>query len=623
MVDPTLPYPRPTGQGPQDATLKTPLSQFGTPTDSSAPGDATLRRRGVLPGESSLPFGTLPGGSASEKMQQAGRYQILERIGRGGMATVFKAHDPTIGRDVAIKFLHASLCEGEDYRGRFLQEARAAGGLSHPNIVIVHDVGEIEGRPYMAMELLAGISLAEELEATKTIPVRDAVVMCIQLARALDYAHSRGIVHRDIKPGNIMRLSGGRTVKVTDFGIAHMDNAIEASSHTRAGDVLGTPQYMSPEQTRGERLDGRSDLFSTGIVLYQMIVGARPFRGDSLVAVATKIASEAATPIDKSRTDVPQSLRRVIDRCLAKSPAQRFQTGAELANALVKVLAEIDEDAAEQGRPRIVPLRVKWAAMMALIVAVVMGLAATWITHRQVAALTAQAIDYGASMTRFMAAQNAALVLGEEWEAVEVTVEKVMKTGDYERITVADANGVVRAASDPKLVGLAYKAPSGDPLGSRDKVVATRYIVNGEPMLGFDVPVTFQDQVAGRVALGIREAPLIAVARLSISLMIVLAVVTVLAVAVAMYFVANWFAKPIKLVTESMAEMAKGRFDHRINEQRKDEFGQLFAAFDAMAAALQEREAGLDRTVLQPLAARTLAARPGTSTPGPSASGSP
>ncbi len=623
MVDPTLPYPRPTGQGPQDATLKTPLSQFGTPTDSSAPGDATLRRRGVLPGESSLPFGTLPGGSASEKMQQAGRYQILERIGRGGMATVFKAHDPTIGRDVAIKFLHASLCEGEDYRGRFLQEARAAGGLSHPNIVIVHDVGEIEGRPYMAMELLAGISLAEELEATKTIPVRDAVVMCIQLARALDYAHSRGIVHRDIKPGNIMRLSGGRTVKVTDFGIAHMDNAIEASSHTRAGDVLGTPQYMSPEQTRGERLDGRSDLFSTGIVLYQMIVGARPFRGDSLVAVATKIASEAATPIDKSRTDVPQSLRRVIDRCLAKSPAQRFQSGAELANALVKVLAEIDEDAAEQGRPRIVPLRVKWAAMMALIVAVVMGLAATWITHRQVAALTAQAIDYGASMTRFMAAQNAALVLGEEWEAVEVTVEKVMKTGDYERITVADANGVVRAASDPRLVGLAYKAPSGEPLGSRDKVVATRYVVNGEPMLGFDVPVTFQDQVAGRVALGIREAPLIAVARLSISLMIVLAVVTVLAVAVAMYFVANWFAKPIKLVTESMAEMAKGRFDHRINEQRKDEFGQLFAAFDVMAAALQEREAGLDRTVLQPLAARTQAARPGTSTPGPSASGRP
>jgi eukaryotic-like serine/threonine-protein kinase len=587
----------------QGATVTTPISQFGNPIET-VPGDSTLRRRGVLPGESALPFGTLPGGTPVEKMQQAGRYQILERIGRGGMATVFKANDPTIGRDVAIKFLHASLCEGEDYRARFLQEARAAGGLSHPNIVIVHDVGEIEGRPYMAMELLSGVSLAEELEKTKTIPVRDAVVMGIQLARALDYAHSKGIVHRDIKPANIMRLNGSRTVKVTDFGIAHMDNSREDSLRTRAGDVLGTPQYMSPEQTRGERLDGRSDLFSAGIVLYQMIVGARPFRGDSLVAVATKIANEPATPIEKARTDVPNALRRTLDRCMAKNPAQRFQSGAELADALVKVLAEIDEDARERSRPRIVPLRVKWALMMAVIVAVVMGVSATLITQRQMAALMSQAIDYGASTARFMAAQNAALVLGEEWEAVEVIVEKIMKTGDYERITVADANGVVRAASDARLVGQPYRSPATQPLGRRDQVEASRYLVNGDPMIGFEVPITFQEQVAGRIALGIREEPLTQVARLSISLMTMLAVITVLAVAVAMYFVANWFAKPIKLVRESMDEIAKGRFDHRINEQRKDEFGQLYAAFDAMSAALQEREAALDRTIIQPPASR-------------------
>jgi serine/threonine-protein kinase len=599
MADPDSRDPLAAGDHRQAATITASTDAAGATIDSGS-GESALRRRGVLPGESSLPFGTLPGGSQAEKMQQAGRYQILERIGRGGMATVFKAHDPTIGRDVAIKFLHASLCEGGDYRSRFLQEARAAGGLSHPNIVIVHDVGEIEGRPYMAMELLSGVSLADELAKTKTIPVRDTVVMGIQLARALDYAHSKGIVHRDIKPANIMRLDGSRTIKVTDFGIAHMDNSAEDSLRTRAGDVLGTPQYMSPEQTRGERLDGRSDLFSAGIVLYQMIVGVRPFRGDSLVAVATKIANEPATSIDRSRTDVPNSLRRVLDRCLAKNPAQRFQSGNELADALSKVLSEIDEEDLERSRPRIVPLRVKWAATMALIVAVVMGVSATLITQRQVAALMSQALDYGASMTRFMAAQNAALVLGEEWEAVEVIVEKVMKTGDYERITVADANGVVRAASDPALVGKAYKPPAGEPLGKRDQVAAERYFVADEPMLGFDTPVTFQDQTAGRVAIGIRERPLTEVARLSITLMTLLAVVTVLAVAVAMYFVANWFAKPIKLVGESMAEIAKGRFDHRINETRKDEFGQLYAAFDDMAAALHDREAALDRTVLRP-----------------------
>jgi len=528
------------------------------------------------------------------------------------MATVFKAHDPSIGRDVAIKFLHASLCEGDDYRARFLQEARAAGGLSHPNIVTVHDVGEIEGRPYMAMELLSGISLAEELEATRTIAVRDAVVMGIQLARALDYAHARGIVHRDIKPANIMRLTGSRTIKVTDFGIAHIEQAGEDSLRTRAGDVLGTPQYMSPEQTRGERLDGRSDLFSAGIVLYQMVVGQRPFRGDSLIAVATKIASEPATPIDKGRTDIPASLRRVIDRCLAKNPAQRFQSGGELAEALVKVLAEIDEEARERERPRILPLRVKWAAMMAAIVALVMGVTATLITQRQVAALTAQAIDYGASAARFMAAQNATMVLGEEWEAVEVIVEKIMKTGDFERITVADANGIVRAASDAALLGKPYQSPRGEALGERDKVRVERFEAGGQSVLGFDAPVTFQDQVAGRVAIGIREAPLTAVARLSITLMIVLALVTVLAVAVAMYFVANWFARPIKLVGDSMAELAKGRFDHRIHEQRGDEFGQLYAAFDAMADALQSRESALGRdgaTTPGPTRAATL---PGT-----------
>ena len=541
-----------------------------------------------------LPTGA-PSADAAAGVRQVGRYRVLERIGRGGMATVFKAHDPTIGRDVAIKFLHASLCEGGDYRARFLREARAAGSLSHPNIVIVHDVGEIGGRPYMAMELLSGVSLAEELEASRTIPVRDAVMMGIQLARALDYAHGRGIVHRDIKPANIMRLAGSRTIKVTDFGIAHIEQAGDEGQPTLVGEVLGTPQYMSPEQARGQRLDGRSDLFSAGIVLYQMIVGQRPFRGDNLVALATQIANEPPAPIDKARHDIPASLRRVIERCLAKNPAQRFQTGAELAEALGKVLAEIDEETREHGKARIMPLRLKWAAMMAAIVALVMGITATWIVHRQVQALMSQAVDYGASAARFIAAQNAASVLGEEWDAVEVIVEKIMKGGDFERITIADAGGVVRAASDPALVGKPYQAPAGEALAKRDQALVERFPGGDGSVLGFQAPVTFQDQVAGRVMIGIREAPLTAVARLSTMLMIVLAAVTVLAVAVAMYFVANWFAKPIKLVADSMAELAKGRFDHRINEQRRDEFGQLYAAFDAMAAALQAREAELAR----------------------------
>ncbi len=541
---------------------------------------------------------TLPSasGAGDGSMQQVGRYIIRERLGRGGMATVYRAHDPTLNRDVAIKFLHASLCADDEYRDRFLREARAAGGLSHPNIVVVHDVGEIDGRPYMAMEIIEGVSLADELEQHKPMPIRDVVVMGIQLARALDYSHARGIVHRDIKPGNIMRLKGTQTIKVTDFGIAHMDE-VAGGGHTHVGDVLGTPQYMSPEQANGEKLDGRSDLFSAGIVLYQMLTGRRPFRGETLVAVATRIATEDPTPINKERADVPASLRRVVDRCLAKQPANRFQSGRELSEALSKVLVELDEAMLAKNRPRIVPLRVKWAATMALIVAVVMGLTAAVITQRQYTAMMGQVSDYGASLARFIAQQNAASVLGEDWAAVEVAVQEIMKTRNFERVTVIDNTGVVRASSQADHVGQPYKAEAGQSLGPLAGGIATsRYMVQGEQVLGFDAPVTFQDKQVGRVALGIPERPLTQVARLSISLMIVLAVATVLAVAIAMYFVANWFAKPIQLVADSMAEIGKGRFDHRINEQRKDEFGQLYVAFDAMAQALQDRAAtgGID-----------------------------
>ena len=534
---------------------------------------------------------TLPGSSLADgpAVQQVGRYRIHERLGRGGMATVFKAHDPGIGRDVAIKFLHASLCEEPEYRARFLSEARAAGGLSHPNIVTVHDVGEIDGRPYMAMELLDGQTLGEVLASGPLLSVREVVVIGIQLAKALDYAHSRGIVHRDIKPGNIMRVKGTQTVKVTDFGIAHIDS-MGSEQRTQVGDILGTPQYMSPEQTRGERLDGRSDLFSAGIVLYQMLTGKRAFQGDSLVALALQIASAEPPPIEQSRPEVPAAVRRIVARCLAKSPDRRYSSGKELAQALGKVLVDLDAAELEKQRQRIVPLRVKWAATMALVVAVVMALTATVITQRQYAAMISQATDTGASLARFIAAQNAVSALSEDWVAVEVAIQEMMKARDFESIAVIDREGVVRATSADGL-GQAYRAPPAESLGERkDGVSVSRYTAGDASVLGFEAPITFQGKRVGSVALGLPEAPLIAVARLSIgpdggagssspcwrwrwrctSL-------------------ANWFAQPIKLLGESMQEIAKGRFDHRIAEQRKDEFGQLYSTFDQMAQALSNQ----------------------------------
>jgi eukaryotic-like serine/threonine-protein kinase len=564
-----------------------------------------------------LTFGSLTTGTSLPRSapisdgqpRQVGRYQVVGRLGRGGMASVYRAHDPSIGRDVAIKFLHASLCEDDECRTRFLREARAAGALSHPNIVTVHDVGEIEGRPFMAMELLEGKSLADILEAQQLMSIRDVAMLGLQLARALEYAHARGVVHRDIKPGNIMLLGDKSGIKVTDFGIAHIEEA-GMQQQTLVGSVLGTPQYMSPEQTRGEKLDGRSDLFSAGIVLYQALVGERPFAGDNMVAVAQQIANAEAPPIHVKRPDAPPALRRAIEKCLAKNPAQRWASGGELAAACRKVLDDIDSAEAEKQRPRIVPLRVKWALMMATIVAVVMGVAAFWITQRQYSALMAQASDYGAALTRFIAQQNAAAVLGEEWDVVDVAVQETVKTRNFERITVIDNTGVVRVSTLPGLAGQPYQPPAGAQVLGKlaGEVGATRYA--GAPavgaVLGFEAPVMYRDRQVGRVALGIPEQPLAEVARLSITLMIVLAVVTVLAVAVAMYFVANWFARPIKLVVDAMDELAEGRYTHRIGEQRKDEFGELFTAFDRLAGALQRRD-------------RAAASAPGETAPGSSA----
>jgi serine/threonine-protein kinase len=423
--------------------------------------------------------------------------------------------------------------------------------------------------------------------------VPDAVRLLREIATALAYAHSQGIVHRDIKPANIIRLTGSTHIKVTDFGIAHVSSS-SVTQHTRLGDVLGTPVYMSPEQTQGKKLDGRSDLFSTGVVLYQMLTGRRPFDGENLVALMTKIATGNPASISLVRDDVPASLRRVVERCLAKQPEKRFQTGGELAEALIKVQREMDDEAHERQRPRIVPLRVKWALMMASLVAAVMAVTATFVTERQYTAMMNQVMEDGASLARFIALQSAVPMLAEDWVSIDVAVQETMNTQNFESIVVIDRTGTVRAASDQALAGHPYRAPAAETVATKGNgVTVVRYRVNGEPLLGFEAPITFQGKWIGRVELGIAERPLAHVARLSIILMIVLVIFTVAAVALATYFVANWFAKPIKVLGESMAEIGKGRFDYRIGEKRNDEFGLLYMAFDDMAESLSRRASAL------------------------------
>jgi len=528
-------------------------------------------------------------------MERLGRYQIKEIIGEGAMACVYRAFDPEINRALAIKLLKAQLRLDGEYRNRFLREAKGAGVLSHPNIVTVFDVGEDQGHPYIAMELVEGGTLGDEIKTRKSLTTRDIVEIGIQLTRALDYAHRKGIIHRDVKPGNIMRLADSNTIKVADFGICRIDGseATDATQQTQIGNVLGTPHYMSPEQVIGEKVDSRSDLFSAGVVLYQLLTGHLPFEGDTLISVAYKITKTDPPSLDKVRADLPLSLRRVIERALKKQPDKRFQTGEEFAQALVGVQRELAEEEAKKGRTRGgIPLALRWALTMAAVVAVTMTLTATVLYKQQYAAMMEQVKDYGGSLAKFTATQNAVPLLSEDWAAMDVFIQEALgRQENFSYMNVVDHQGIVRASNVAAEINQKYVLPASTPVTSKDPqvTVQSQRMSDGRQVLDFSAPVLFQGKTIGNVHLGIYEAPLTAVANLVLVLLAILTVVTVAAVAGGTYLLAQRLAQPIRVLRNSLAELANGRLDYRIAETRKDEFGELFAEFDKTAAALEKR----------------------------------
>ncbi|HEY1527616.1 MAG TPA: serine/threonine-protein kinase [Candidatus Angelobacter sp.] len=263
-------------------------------------------------------------------IQTVGRYEITGELGRGAMGVVYKALDPTIGRTVALKTMRLDVhgLDAQEMVRRFQNEARAAGVLNHPNIVTIYDAGEQEGIFYIAMEFIEGTTLHELLAEKRVLATEEVLQLTRQICRGLDYAHSNGIVHRDIKPANIM-ITGNGTVKIMDFGIAKSGGQV-----TNTGQVLGTPNYMAPEQVKGRQLDGRSDLFSLGVILYEMLTGEKPFVGQNVTTIIYKIVNEnPITPRDLDVTVHP-GLSAIVTKALAKAPDDRYQTGADLVRDL-------------------------------------------------------------------------------------------------------------------------------------------------------------------------------------------------------------------------------------------------------------------------------------------------
>ena len=271
-----------------------------------------------------------------------GRYEIIGELGRGAMGSVFMARDPAVGRTVALKTILTSALGGgqsEQYRTRFLREAHAAGSLAHPGIVPVFDVGEHEGVPFLVMEFVDGRTLADALKQGERFTLEHVCEIGGQIAEALGYAHRQGVIHRDIKPANILMTSrevyGAERPRITDFGIAKLST----NEITTNGQLLGTPSFMPPEQFTGAPIDGRADLFSLGVILYSLVTGEQPFPGETMTAVSYKVVHTLPVPPSKLNPAIPARLESVIMKCLAKSPADRYQTGEELAQGLAAVRA--------------------------------------------------------------------------------------------------------------------------------------------------------------------------------------------------------------------------------------------------------------------------------------------
>lgn len=275
----------------------------------------------------------------SEAQKKLGKYAILGVAGRGGMGTVYRGHDPVIDRKVAVKVYTASEVEfgSEIAQKMFLNEAQVVGALDHPNILRIYDAGNFKGRPYIAMEYVEGLrTLGPYCKADELLPMESVIRIVEKCAKALDYAHRNGVTHRDIKPDNIM-LTTDDEVKVVDFGVAEHKNKRSDDSFQ----IVGTPTYMSPEQVRGEELAGQSDIYSLGVILYQLLTGNVPFKAPGLAALSILITTKNPKPVRERRADIPVELEAIVTRAMAKKLDERYKTGEEMAADLAAIHQQV------------------------------------------------------------------------------------------------------------------------------------------------------------------------------------------------------------------------------------------------------------------------------------------
>ena len=525
--------------------------------------------------------------TTDEQPRMLGRYRILEEVGRGATALVFRAYDPQLDRFLAIKVLRDRLARDEDYRDSFIHEARLAAQLTHPNIVTIFDVGITDGKPYIAMELLEGATLEQILKSRGKLPIKSTLAIANQLASALVYAHKQGVVHRDIKPGNILILKDKKTTKLTDFGIAQIDENLSRSGGL-ADKVLGTPEYMSPEQILGQPVDHRSDLYSTGVLIYRMLSGLPPFIADDLGELFKQIIKNKVPELVIDNAQVKDDLKDLLRKLLQKRPEKRYQNASFLVSELRQISNKLSKKNSAK-KPFYSSLTTRWTLTMAGAVFLSMCVGLVVVYWMQYKALSDITFDYGHTVGQMIARQSSEAIVLDDPVGLNVLLKENAKNEQLESVVILDLSNKILASNQDQKIGKEFVKPGKDELV---KVIDTTEIYqktlsDNKELFEVSTPIYFADKKVGSLFLSFSAVSIYQVSNTTLVTMLLVMLVTLFIVSFATILLAKQTSRDYKRVADGLRKMSVGRIDARILSHKSNEAGQLFAAFNQLAAYLE------------------------------------
>jgi serine/threonine-protein kinase len=517
-------------------------------------------------------------------MERIGRYQIVRELGRGSMSIVYEGFDGRIDRHLAIKVLRARYARDVSARQRFLREARAAGGLSHPNIVTVFDVGQAESAPYLVMELLEGGTLESwlEREPAEELEISQLLELAVQLARGLAYAHDNGVIHRDIKPANVHYDPSANLAKMMDFGIAA--TGARCTGDGGSPDFAGTLTHMAPERLEGEPASVQSDLYSLGVLLYELLCGRLPFEADDVPTLVDNIASRKMRPLEPTRADTPRELVDLTRRMMAHEPQSRPTSAAQVADELEEIRAGLRRGLVESVRRKSAVWR--WPVLTALGVSLILVLGMAQFYNAQKQAMAQTTFGFGDALASLVAQETAESLILEDNTALSVLVSDFAANPEIRYLHITDTSDLIQASTNPFLRGEQAPPPPGAPVERDSGSVQLRR--SDDSVLEFSVPIRFQARRVGEVRLGLDGAALDAAVASTLWMLIMIFVAALLALAIALAWMTRRQQRALSRLAWGLKRLRRGQYEFRLETDRRDEFLQANSQFNRLAVRLDE-----------------------------------